>query len=61
MSSFEEIFNFTLSYDNVKATQFDKYEKNFTFFVDGKPYKTNRIIADFGNFHQIFFVYLHQN
>lgn len=47
MSSFEEIFNFTLSYDNVKATQFDKYEKNFTFFVDGKPYKTNRIIADF--------------
>ena len=46
MSSFEEIFNFTLSYDNVKATQFDKYEKNFRFIVNDQIFSTNHIIAD---------------
>lgn len=38
--------NFSLSYDNIKEIPFNKYEKNFTFIVNGKRYDTSRYIAD---------------
>ncbi|KAK8867140.1 hypothetical protein M9Y10_010114 [Tritrichomonas musculus] len=39
--------DFTLNFDEIKEIPFDKYENNFTFNVNGKIYKTNRVIADF--------------
>ncbi|KAK8895388.1 hypothetical protein M9Y10_023851 [Tritrichomonas musculus] len=36
----------TLSTDSIKEIPFDRYEKNFTFIVNGKEYKTNRFVAD---------------
>lgn len=38
--------DFSLSIDNIKNIPFQKYENNFTFIVDGKKYKSNRLIAD---------------
>ena len=37
---------FSLNIDKIKSIPLDKYEKNFTFIVNGKPYPTNRFIAD---------------
>ncbi|KAK8880527.1 hypothetical protein M9Y10_003206 [Tritrichomonas musculus] len=37
---------FLLSFDNFKEIPFDKYEKNFTFIVNGKQYQSNRFVAD---------------
>lgn len=39
-------FDFSLSEKSLKDIPFGMYENNFTFYVDGKPYKTNRFIAD---------------
>ena len=41
-----ENLDFSLSTYNLKDFPFHKYEKNFTFIVNGKEYKTNRFIAD---------------
>ena len=38
--------NFSFDTRNVKMIPFDKYDKNFTFIVDGKRYETSRFIAD---------------
>ena len=38
--------NYSLSTENVKTVPFSKYEKNFTFIVNGKRYETSRFIAD---------------
>lgn len=38
--------NFSLNPENIFNIPFDKYEKDFTFIVNGKQYKTNRIFAD---------------
>lgn len=32
--------------NNLKDIPFQKYEKNFTFIVNGKRYETNRVVAD---------------
>ena len=32
--------------NNLKDIPFHKYEKNFTFIVNGKRYETNRVVAD---------------
>lgn len=37
---------FSISLENIKNISFDKYDKNFTFIVDGKIYKTSRFYAD---------------
>lgn len=37
---------FSLSFDNIRSIPFDKYEKNFTFIVNGTKYETSRFIAD---------------
>ena len=37
---------FALSFDNMKEMPFNKYEKNFTFIVDGQQYETSRCVAD---------------
>ena len=37
--------NFAFSLENLNRIPFDKYEKDFTFIVEGKEYKTHRIIA----------------
>ncbi|OHS97925.1 hypothetical protein TRFO_35762 [Tritrichomonas foetus] len=37
---------FTLDVNQIKNIPFDKYEKNFSFFVNGEEFKVNRIIAD---------------
>lgn len=37
---------FSLDLNCIKALPFDKYDHNFTFIVNGKQYKTNRIVAD---------------
>lgn len=42
----KESFVFSLNLNNAKAIPFDKYEKNFTFIVDGRRYETSRFIAD---------------
>lgn len=39
-------FDYSLSTRNLKGIPFDMYEKDFTFYVDGKTYKTNRFVAD---------------
>lgn len=39
-------FIYSLSYKNVNEIPFDKYERNFTFIVNGKAYETSRIVAD---------------
>lgn len=41
-----EELNYSLNEKNLKDIPFDKYEKNFTFIVNGKKYSTNRIVAD---------------
>ena len=38
--------DFSIGLENVKSIPFQNYENNFTFFVNGKQYKTNRFIAD---------------
>lgn len=38
--------NFSISPDSLKNIPFQMYDKDFTFIVNGKRYKTNRIIAD---------------
>lgn len=42
---FANIFVSLLS-NNLKDIPFHKYEKNFTFVVNGKRYETNRVVAD---------------
>lgn len=37
---------FTLSINSIKNVPFDKYNKDFTFIVDNKEYKTSRFVAD---------------
>lgn len=37
---------FSLSLDNAKGMPLDRYEKDFVFIVDDKPYETSRYIAD---------------
>ncbi|KAK8838581.1 hypothetical protein M9Y10_033213 [Tritrichomonas musculus] len=37
---------YSLSTENVKTVPFAKYEKNFTFIVNGKRYETSRYVAD---------------
>ncbi|KAK8871905.1 hypothetical protein M9Y10_007651 [Tritrichomonas musculus] len=39
--------DYTLSIEGLADMPFDKYEKNFTFVINGKEKKTNRLIADF--------------
>lgn len=41
-----ESVNFSLDVQNVNHLPFQRYEKNFTFIVNGKVYETTRIIAD---------------
>lgn len=41
-----ENLKFSFSSGNIKRVPFDKYEKNFTFIVNGKRYETSRFIAD---------------
>ena len=43
----ERKVNYSLSTENIKTVPFAKYEKNFTFIVNGKRYETSRFIADF--------------
>lgn len=38
--------DFSLSLKSIKNIHFDNYEQNFTFTVNGKQYKTNRVLAD---------------
>ena len=38
--------NFTLSLNNIQDIPLGKYEKNFTFIVDGEQYFTPRFVAD---------------
>lgn len=38
--------NFSLSMKNIKGIPFQKYNKDFTFIVNGKRYITPRIVAD---------------
>lgn len=38
--------HFSISPDSLKNIPFQMYDKDFTFIVNGKRYKTNRIIAD---------------
>lgn len=42
----KEEIKFALSPENLKNIPFDKYEQDFTFIVNGKEYKTSRIVAD---------------
>lgn len=41
-----ENFLFSLNKEDIKNIPFQKYNKDFTFIVNGNPYKTNRIFAD---------------
>lgn len=38
--------DFSLGPDNLKDIPFNKYEKNFTFIINGKKHETSRFIAD---------------
>ena len=38
--------DYSINVKSIESIPFDKYEKNFTFNVNGKCYKTNRFIAD---------------
>lgn len=38
--------DYLFSLSNVKKIPFDKYEHDFTFNINGKLYKTSRVIAD---------------
>ena len=38
--------DYSINVKSIESIPFDKYEKNFTFIVNGKCYKTNRFIAD---------------
>lgn len=38
--------NFSLVKETISEIPFDKYNKNFTFIVNGKQFKTNRVVAD---------------
>lgn len=40
------IMKFQLDFSNVMSLPFSKYEKNFTFFLNGKKYETSRVVAD---------------
>ncbi|KAK8888785.1 hypothetical protein M9Y10_033524 [Tritrichomonas musculus] len=40
------IIQFSLNSEVIKYLPFDKYEKDFTFIVDDKEYKTSRFVAD---------------
>lgn len=40
------IMNFSLSSNNLKDLPFQKYDKDFTFILNGKRYQTTRVIAD---------------
>ena len=42
----ESIVEYYLSNTNLNEVPFDKYEPDFTFIVNGKPYPTHRIVAD---------------
>ena len=42
----EKNLKFSLTSNNFKGIPFHLYEKNFTFIVNGKRYKTSRIVAD---------------
>ena len=42
----ERKVNYSLSTENIKTVPFTKYEKNFTFIVNGKRYETSRYVAD---------------
>ena len=42
----QEDYQFSISFNNIKSIPFDKYEKNFTFIVNGKEYETSRFVAD---------------
>lgn len=42
----QEIINYSLCPDNFKRILLQKYHCDFTIFLNGTPYKTNRIIAD---------------
>ena len=37
---------FSLGSISFRAISFQKYDKNFTFIVDGKRFETNRVVAD---------------
>ena len=37
---------FSLNHENIKNLPFDKYANDFTFYVNGKPYTTSRVVAD---------------
>lgn len=39
--------DYSLDIEELKQIPFDKYEKDFSFFVNGKEFKTNRFLADF--------------
>ena len=43
----KEINKFSIFFENVKIISFEKYDKSFTFIVDGKYYETSRFYADF--------------
>lgn len=38
--------DYLFSLNNAKMIPFDKYEKDFSFNINGKRYRTSRIIAD---------------
>lgn len=38
--------NFSIDIESIKMIPFDKYEEDFTFIVNGKEFKTCRLIAD---------------
>lgn len=40
------IIQFSLNSEVIKYLPFDKYDKDFTFIVDDKEYKTSRFVAD---------------
>ncbi|KAK8857589.1 hypothetical protein M9Y10_015994 [Tritrichomonas musculus] len=39
-------FSFALSLENMQRISFSRYDKDFTFIVDGKRYETSRFVAD---------------
>ena len=42
-----QVKSYSLSVDTIKDIPFDQYDQDFTFIVNGKEYKTSRIVADF--------------
>lgn len=41
-----ETLDYSLDISNLITIPFDKYEKSFTFIMNGKRYQTSRIVAD---------------